>query len=73
VDNSLKLPTNRVWIAGPKADELKNADEETIIQKAIDSLVSLFSLTEEELKANFTGLCLTGTPPCHVELYAYSP
>jgi monoamine oxidase len=40
------------WIAGPKAEDLKDADEETIIQKAIDSLVSLFSLTEEELKAN---------------------
>jgi monoamine oxidase len=40
------------WVAGPKADELKTADEETIIQKAIDSLASLFSLTEDELKAN---------------------
>jgi monoamine oxidase len=47
-----KTPILTGWIAGPKAEELKTADEETIVQKAIDSLVSLFSLTEDELKAN---------------------
>jgi monoamine oxidase len=40
------------WIAGPKAEELKDADEPTIVQKAIDSLAAIFSINEEELKTN---------------------
>ncbi|MEJ7737335.1 MAG: NAD(P)/FAD-dependent oxidoreductase [Chitinophagaceae bacterium] len=37
------------WIAGPKAQELKQATQDVILQNALDSLVSLFGLSKVSL------------------------
>jgi monoamine oxidase len=69
-----QIPLLTGWIAGPKAEELKTADEETIVQKAIDSLVSIFSISEDELKDNLQASYVFNwaADPFTLGAYAYS-
>jgi monoamine oxidase len=38
------------WIAGPKALQLKDSDDETILHMALDSLTTLLDISKEDLK-----------------------
>ncbi len=47
-----KTPILTGWLAGPKANELVNADDDIILQQALHSLSSIFAIDTEILQKN---------------------
>jgi monoamine oxidase len=66
------IPLLTGWIAGPEAGELKNATHETLVDMAIKSLASIFSITETEIKANLKSTQTFNWPEDPFTLGGYS-
>ncbi len=73
-----QLPDHRAiltgWLAGPKAEHLKNADDAFILKKAMDSLASIFKIPTTILKKNLEACKIINWPvdPFAKGGYAYS-
>jgi monoamine oxidase len=60
------------WLAGPKAEQLKNLSKEELIEKSISSLSNIFKIDKEDLRKNMINYKIFDWPNDPLTLGAYS-